>query len=76
MSQQKYSEGFSDGELLPYAENRADVPAAISHAQARAEVFDYIEVLYNRQRQHSAFGYKSPAEFEADRAQPTPACPP
>jgi putative transposase len=33
--------------------------------QARTEVFDYIEVFYNRQRLHSALGYRSPAEFEA-----------
>jgi transposase InsO family protein len=32
--------------------------------EARAEIFDYIEVFYNRQRRHSALGYLSPAEFE------------
>ena len=32
--------------------------------EARAEIFDYIEVFYNRQRRHSVFGYLSPAEFE------------
>lgn len=32
--------------------------------EARAKVFDYIEVFYNRQRLHSALGYRSPAEFE------------
>ena len=34
------------------------------HDQARAELFDYIEVFYNRQRMHSSLGYRSPAEFE------------
>jgi len=33
--------------------------------QARAALFDYIEVFYNRQRRHSALGYQSPADFEA-----------
>jgi transposase InsO family protein len=28
------------------------------------EVFEYIEVWYNRQRRHSSLGYLSPAEFE------------
>ncbi len=32
--------------------------------QARQEVFEYIEVWYNRCRRHSALGYLSPAEFE------------
>ena len=32
--------------------------------QARQEVFEYIEVWYNRQRRHSSLGYVSPVEFE------------
>ena len=31
---------------------------------ARQEVFEYIEVWYNRQRRHSSLGYISPVEFE------------
>jgi transposase InsO family protein len=33
--------------------------------QARASIFEYIEVFYNRQRRHSAIGYMSPETFEA-----------
>lgn len=39
-----------------------------TRAQANAEMFDYIEVFYNRQRRHSSLGYLSPAAFEASVA--------
>jgi transposase InsO family protein len=32
--------------------------------QARAAIFDYIEVFYNRQRLHSSLDFLSPAQFE------------
>jgi len=35
-----------------------------SRAVARTEVFEYLEVFYNRTRRHSSLGYISPAEFE------------
>jgi putative transposase len=31
---------------------------------ARASLFEYIEVFFNRVRRHSSLGYKSPAEYE------------
>ena len=37
---------------------------------ARQELFNYIEVWYNRKRRHSSLGYISPAEFE-EKAQAT-----
>ncbi|WP_282450338.1 IS3 family transposase [Microbulbifer sp. CAU 1566] len=33
-------------------------------SQAKSEVFEYIEIFYNRVRRHSTLGYKSPAEYE------------
>jgi putative transposase len=35
-----------------------------THAQARAAIFEWIEIFYNRERLHSALGYKSPVDFE------------
>lgn len=35
-----------------------------NEAEARAAVFEYIEVFYNRIRRHSGTGYLSPAAFE------------
>jgi putative transposase len=35
-----------------------------TRAQARAAVFEYIEVFYNVQRRHSSLGYVSPLEYE------------
>ncbi len=35
-----------------------------TRAEAKAAVFDYIEVFYNRTRVHSTLDYKSPVEFE------------
>jgi putative transposase len=35
-----------------------------SRKEAKADLFAYIEVWYNRKRRHSAIGYISPAEFE------------
>ncbi len=32
--------------------------------EARASVFDYIELFYNRKRRHSALAYQSPDDFE------------
>ena len=35
-----------------------------TRAEARASIFEYIEIFYNRQRRHSGLGYVSPATFE------------
>jgi transposase InsO family protein len=36
-----------------------------TRAQAKAAIFEYIEIFYNRKRRHSALGYLSPEAFAA-----------
>lgn len=35
-----------------------------TRAEARVDIFEYIEVWYNRLRRHSSLGYQSPAQYE------------
>ena len=35
-----------------------------TRAQARSDIFSYIETFYNPRRRHSSLGYVSPREFE------------
>jgi putative transposase len=39
-----------------------------SHGEAKMELFDYIEVVYNQKRRHSTLGQISPAAFEREAA--------
>lgn len=39
-----------------------------SFAEAKMELFDYLEVFYNQRRRHSTLGQVSPAAFEKARA--------
>ena len=43
---------------LTYPENYRTVE------ELRTELFEYIEIFYNRQRRHSALGYDNPAHYE------------
>jgi len=42
--------------------------------EAQAEVFEFIEIFYNRQRLHQSLGYRSPVTFEATLC-PLTTCP-
>ena len=41
-----------------------------SRAEAKADIFEYIEVWYNRKRRHSSLGYLSPVAYELEAALP------
>jgi len=40
-----------------------------THKQAAHDIFEYIEIWYNRRRRHSSLGYLTPAEFAAQITQ-------
>jgi transposase InsO family protein len=40
-----------------------------TRAETRRQVFEFIEVWYNRQRRHSSLGYRTPVQFEAELQQ-------
>jgi putative transposase len=52
--------------MVPLAEldsvTRGEIFA--TREEARASLFEYIEVFLNRIRRHSSLGYMSPAEYE------------
>ena len=39
-----------------------------TRAEAKQDIFEYIEVFYNRTRRHSTLGYHSPVEYESRTA--------
>ena len=43
-----------------------------TRAEARSELFEYIEVWYNRKRLHSSLGYLSPVQYETFMAERHP----
>ena len=36
-----------------------------THREAKSDIFEYVEVFYNRQRSHSALNYLSPVQYES-----------
>jgi putative transposase len=36
----------------------------LTRMQAKADIFEYIEIFYNRSRKHSALGYMNPEQYE------------
>ena len=61
-----YDNAFAESFWSRFKAERLEGGAFLDVADARTEIFDYIEVYYNRVRRHSAFEYKCPLTFEAD----------
>ena len=57
----------ADGELLCFTEKGVVHRQRFrTRAQAKAAIFEYIEVFYNRQRRHSSIGYQTPVQAFED----------
>jgi putative transposase len=57
-------------DIRPITHSYSDLRELIHHRrfetreQAKQEIFEYIEVFYNRQRKHLTLGYRTPTEFD------------
>ncbi len=38
-----------------------------TRAEAKSDIFRYIEIFYSRKRLHSGLGYKTPENYEKER---------
>ncbi|CAN5812584.1 hypothetical protein BH24BAC1_BH24BAC1_34660 [soil metagenome] len=61
-----YDNAFAESFWSRFKAEVLEGGAFLEVEDARAEIFDYIEVYYNRVRRHSALGYKCPLQFESD----------
>jgi len=52
----------TDGSFKKELVHHVDYPTVEA---AKASLFEYIEVFYNRVRRHSSLGYVAPEEFES-----------
>lgn len=61
-----YDNAFAESFWSRFKAELLEGGAFLNVADARTEIFAYIEVYYNRVRRHSSLGYKSPLQFESD----------
>ena len=60
-----YDNAFAESFWSRFKAEALEGGAFLNVEEARTEIFDYIEIYYNRVRRHSALGYKSPLNFES-----------
>ncbi len=68
-----YDNAVSESWMSTFKAELVEVSDWHTHAEARRDIFEYIEAWYNRVRLHSSLGYRTPAEYESDAARNQPA---
>ena len=61
-----YDNAFAESFWSRFKAEVLEGGAFLNVADARTEIFDYIEMYYNRVRRHSSLGYQSPLQFDLD----------
>ncbi|MFC5412456.1 IS3 family transposase [Larkinella bovis] len=61
-----YDNAFAESFWSRFKAELLEGGAFLDVTDARTEIFEYIEMYYNRIRQHSSLGYKSPLFFERE----------
>ena len=59
-----YDNAFAESFFSRFKAELLQGGAFLDLEDARTEIFDFIEMYYNRVRRHSALGYQSPFIFE------------
>jgi transposase InsO family protein len=59
-----YDNSYAESFFSRFKTELLDKGAFLSLADARTEIFEFIEIYYNRKRRHSALAYKSPQAYE------------
>lgn len=60
-----YDHAMAESFFATFKSERIDRGRWATRRAARQAIFEWLEVVYNRQRRHSALGYLSPVAFEA-----------
>ncbi len=60
-----YDNAFAESFWSRFKAEVLEGGAFLDIEDARTEIFDYIEIYYNRVRRHSSLGYQSPLTFES-----------
>lgn len=62
-----YDNAVVESFFAPLKTELVDEAGWATRDDARAALFEYIEVWYNRERRHSSLGYRSPVQYELEQ---------